>query len=136
VQNKDSQEFCSFIPLEDIMTIDEAREYSTIVKVTCQAVRHALLRRLFSHSVLFGSFAAVFAHHTQGRIITIKFDSTENKSLWLDHFVVIVAAHRQKTARYNPGATSEVLSPRPSPAAGHASGPHGFASEESEFESF
>lgn len=101
LQNKDAQDFCSFIPLEDIMTIDEAREYSTIVKVTCKG----------------------------GRIITIKFDSTESKSLWLDHFVVIVAAHRQKTARYNPPDGVDHLPPHYAPV------PHGLASEESEFES-
>ncbi len=51
------------------MCIDEAMEFSTIVKVTCK----------------------------EGRIITIKFTSTESKNVWLDHFVVIVDIHREKT---------------------------------------
>jgi hypothetical protein len=70
----------------------------------------------------------------QGRIITIRFDSTENKSVWLDHFVVIVAAHRQKTARFNP--PGEDKQPFDDHAARHGV-PHsgGVGSEESEFES-
>lgn len=97
--HKDLQDFCSFIPLEDIMTIDEAREYSTIVKVTCR----------------------------EGRIITIKFDSSESKSAWLSHFVAIVAAHRQRTAHFaeEQGQMGDKVVTF-----------HGITSEESEFESF
>lgn len=73
-QNKDAQDFCSFIPLEDIMTIDEAREYSTIVKVTCKGVRlfsFSLLRSSPSLSLIFVLFVVVHPgadHYDQVRL--------------------------------------------------------------------